>query len=95
MTTVYRIRENATGVEREISSDELSDSLCDYWWTEGNMACDCNRKLEWYRAGPDDAPDLDPEDDFPCGHSAYMLVSVSVNGVEIVREDKATDAAEC
>ena len=98
MSTVYIIRENATGIE--VTRDEqLSDSLCDFWWTEGNMACDCNRRLEWYRGLPDDAPDDDPAltDDqrFPCSHGKFTLVSVKVNGVEIVKDDKATEAADC
>lgn len=92
--TEYTIRENATGIERTKSDPDLG-SLCDFWWVEGNMACDCNRKLEWYRAGPEDQPDLDPDVDFPCSEGKYTLVSVKVNGIEIVRENEATEHARC
>lgn len=28
---------------------EWNDSV--FWWTQGNMGCDCNRSRDWYRAG--------------------------------------------
>lgn len=100
MTTVYRIRDNESGIEVEHCVDYLSDSLCDFWWTDGNMACDCNRKMQWARGLRFDENEEDLETGFPCGpignaRRAYTLVFVRVNGVEIVRDDKATDAAEC
>jgi hypothetical protein len=91
VTTVIRIRENASGEEREIVDTDIDYSLCDFNWTEGNMACDCNRRLEWLRA-------VEPTTSSAvgtCGRGMFTLVFVRVNGVEIIREDKATDAAEC
>lgn len=92
MTTVYRIRENASGEEREIVEADIDYGLCDFMWTEGNMACDCNRRLEWLRAVE---PTTSSAAVDGCSHGKYTLVFVRVNGVEIIRENKATDAAEC
>ena len=53
MNKMYKvaIRKNETGeirlCEQNLEWDEHSDS----WWTEGNMSCDCNRFLEFERAG--------------------------------------------
>lgn len=36
----------------------------EFWWTEGNMGCECNRHLEWFRAN-----DLDVGDEeFDCNY---------------------------
>lgn len=37
-----------------------------HWWTDGNFGCDCNRSLEFERAGGG-CPDVDDDvDDVPC-----------------------------
>lgn len=39
-----------------------------YWWSEGNMACDCNRALEFDRGvGTDEA------DEYKCGDGKYSV----------------------
>jgi len=40
----------------------------EFWWTEGNMGCDCNRALCWTRAHGE--PDADDE----CGHSRFHVI---------------------
>lgn len=36
----------------------------EYWWTEGNMGCECNRHHEWFRVN-----DLDVEgEEFDCNY---------------------------
>jgi hypothetical protein len=44
------IRNNETG-EVRVGSYEYDFNSCFFWWEEGNMACDCNRELEFARAG--------------------------------------------
>lgn len=39
-----------------------------FWWTEGNMGCDCNRAILC-------GEDLD-NDDPPCGESRYSVLAV-------------------
>ncbi len=40
-----------------------------FWWTEGNMSCDCNRHLEFER-GQGREPDAE---DVECGHGRYSV----------------------
>lgn len=54
---VVTVRENATGKEVELPDDEtpwtlpvLDGQPCDFMWSEGNYACDCNRHLFFQRA---------------------------------------------
>lgn len=44
----------------------------EYWWTEGNMSCDCNRGLEWDRGGGVKEADLKMED-YKCGQVAFQV----------------------
>ncbi len=41
----------------------------EYWWTEGNMGCDCNRALCWARIDGD--PDVVYVE---CGRSIYRVI---------------------
>lgn len=52
MSYVATIVDNATGERREAPMDlEWHDEGSEFWWTEGNFGCDCNRFLEYERAG--------------------------------------------
>jgi hypothetical protein len=58
MSYVVRIRDTATGEERDcpmrfdwFKPDGGDD---EFWWTEGNFSCDCNRELEFRRAAGED-----------------------------------------
>ncbi len=69
------ITEVATGITREshIKWDWYRDGMSDeFWWTEGNFGCDCNRRMEFRRAGGD--PEIE---DSPCspneGPQAYRV----------------------
>ena len=52
------IRRNDTGEVRmcrqDVDWDDTNDDGHIYYWTEGNFGCDCNRELEFLRAGGDD-----------------------------------------
>lgn len=77
------IRRNADGVTRRyrMSSDWPSDSDCpEFWWTEGNGGCDCNRALFFKAAGGEDNED----DDTPCGETLYTVTkAILPDGREI------------
>jgi hypothetical protein len=51
------LRRNADGESRRVEGyGEWRDGT-EFWWTEGNFGCDCNRWAEFERAGghePDD-----------------------------------------
>ena len=41
----------------------------DFWWSEGNFSCDCNRGLEFKR-GLGENPDMD---ETSCGNGKYSV----------------------
>lgn len=51
MSYVVVLRENATGIERQIKVNREWDDGEEFYWSSGNFGCDCNRELET----PDDA----------------------------------------
>lgn len=75
MTYKVAIRDNTTGEVRvrEMSLDWKEHSA--FWWRrgDGNMGCDCNRRLEFERAAGGE-PGLDQ----PCGHSRYDVLYVEL-----------------
>lgn len=78
------IRNNETGEIRECPQDLKWEEHTDFWWTEGNMACDCNRHLEFERAGG-----RKPEwDEGECGDEKYTaLYAEFPNGKKITLDD--------
>jgi len=55
----------------------------DSWWSEGNMACDCNRYLEFER-GLGNNPEIE---DIKCSNGEYKIKVISDNGEELYIED--------
>jgi len=45
------IRDNATGEVHRRFVPFAWDEASAYWWTDGNMGCDCNLEAEFIRAG--------------------------------------------
>jgi hypothetical protein len=71
----------------EWRNDETSAS--EFWWSEGNMGCDCNRFLEFERASgrdpnPDDATCV--YDDFPNGRRFLVTSIRTPDGEEVYSE---------
>lgn len=71
-----KIKNNETGesVWHEEICEWHESSM--FWWTEGNMSCDCNRELCFLRA-----KDLETEDSFDntkCGDSKYSIESIQL-----------------
>jgi hypothetical protein len=65
------IRRASDGVERtyHMSGCEMPTARDDFWWSEGNGACDCNRGDFFERAGGND------DSDESCGDSRYLVVA--------------------
>lgn len=58
------------------------DFESDFWWSEGNMSCDCNRGMEFARGlGTYDG------EDYPCGMEEYSIEIYDVVGGELLYED--------
>ena len=68
----YLIKNNKTGAERIKSCDldwfEGDEGNSLFWWTEGNMGCDCNRALAFARAADEDEP-KNPS----CGDTGFSI----------------------
>lgn len=47
--------------------DGFDEQFADFYWTEGNMCCDCNKHRYFY---PDD------DNHIPCGDDKYKTISV-------------------
>lgn len=52
----------------------------EFWWTEGNAACDCNRLMFLHRALGKERPDKDGTD-YPCGDSRVVIKAATIDGV--------------
>ena len=77
MTYTVHIKKNETGEIRIIPLDTEWHEISEWWWTEGNMACDCSRG------------DLFSRGDYPCGSFAYTAIkAVFEDGTEIILDDE-------
>lgn len=65
------IRRNVDGKVRKHHED--SSWTSDFMWTEGNYACDCNRRLFFDRA---DGVTYVPIDNVACGDGAYTILKI-------------------
>ena len=64
------IRCNATGDIRERTYKYGPwDYGQEWYWTEGNFGCDCNRKMEFDRAAGIEP--FESDDNYPCGTGSY------------------------
>lgn len=78
-----RIRHNGSGEERTLAMDIPWHEYSEFWWSEGNAACDCNR-ADWFaEAGAEPEPD---QKDTPCGSSRFS-VTVSDTGGAVLYDE--------
>jgi len=68
------IRRNADNVVRvyDMKLGPWKGEGDDYWFSEGNWSCDCNRMAGFLSAGAEGEPD-----EVPCGDGAYSIVSIT------------------
>ncbi len=67
------LRRNADGIERTYHMDSEWDHSGDFWWSEGNGACDCNRAMIFDRLGGMDEDQI-MDTDYSCGSERYTVV---------------------
>lgn len=62
----------------------------EFWWTEGNFGCDCNRFMEFERAGPSYTAEDEGRirDEAICGSSGYRIRVEDLTG-NLLFEEKA------
>ena len=84
--------EVATGIERWTPPYDLP--WHEFWWMEGNMACDCNRRVEFARAAkgprPADDPHLNKLLGGECGDGAYLALRAELADGTIVLLQEAS-----
>lgn len=67
MPYIATIRRVSDGVQADCPMKSDWDDLSEFWWSEGNFACDCNRGDCFHRA-------LTSEDtDEECGDDRYQV----------------------
>lgn len=86
---IVAIRKNSTGEIRLRKVDQQWVDGHEWWWTEGNMGCDCNRYLEFERAGGNmDCWDEPEGQETPCGDVLYSVLYAELPSGERIVIDK-------
>lgn len=81
------IHKNETG---EVRIRQMPENVpwgehSEFWWTEGNMGCDCNLELEFERAGGAH-PGLD---DVECGSGRFSALYAQLqDGTRVTLDDE-------
>lgn len=73
MSYFVKIQDNKT---KEIIVHEENrdwEEHSDFWWTEGNMSCDCNRQRFFEPGGHAS----DHAIGFPCGDTRYSIIDIT------------------
>ena len=83
MKYTVTLRDNETGEVRDfpVPYDWKDGSL--FWWSEGNMSCDCNRG-QWFH-GPS------PPKDFQCTLSRYDLLKITLDDGTVLDDRSLID----
>lgn len=78
VTQHVTIRRNADGEVRVAHLPNSAairpdpDGYPDYYWSDGNASCDCNRARYWHLGDGSEAPE-----DTPCGDDGYTVLSIT------------------
>ncbi len=72
----------ATGEVVDCIQDLEWDDGSFFWWTEGNMSCDCNRKVLFHRAKGEEC-----EFNQPCGDGRYVIEKFVLPGGRVLNGD--------
>lgn len=82
------IRNNST---KEIRIRDMGDipwgDSSEFWWTDGNFGCDCNRELEFLRAGNEEKETS--IDEVRCGEDRYSVLYAELeDGTKIIIDEE-------
>ena len=81
MYTVKLQRNSDGKIVDSVQEFEWQESS-EFWWSDGNMGCDCNRHLEFERALGNE-----PEKHYKCGITDYKILSITIPNGEVVYEE--------
>ena len=85
MNARVKLRDTVTGAERTLTEESHYFEITAWKWTEGTHGCDCER-LNVFYPEPHDWPACVQADP---GGFLIEVVSVTVDGVEVVRDGVA------
>lgn len=81
MSYTVRIKNNATGEIRASRQIDLPwEEHSDFWWLEGDMGCDCNRELEFRRAGGENIDVGDTE----CSDGRFRVIDATLDDGRVI-----------
>ena len=69
---IQRVSDGTTAVIPQAESWDAEDERTEWYWTVGNMGCDCNLGIQF------------GETHVPCGHSAYRLIEFRLSDGRVV-----------
>lgn len=78
---VIEIRRNEDGAT---SREETTQVFSEFWWTDGNAGCDCNRRLFFCRARDEDDPE--PDDPGQCSNGKFSVRITTPEGQVLLDE---------
>lgn len=85
------IRNNETGeiVERLCDftgnhPEDIDGEINYFWWSEGNMSCDCNRGMEFSRSKKINEENIP---DYECGDDRFSIQIVQLSNNEIIYDE--------
>lgn len=82
MSYVIRIKNNATGEIRTTRPIDLKwEEHSDFMWTEGNNGCDCNREIEFMRAGGEEPGDIMK---YTCSDGRFRVIDATLDDGRVV-----------
>ena len=87
MTFIVVLERVADAKRVEIAPNEPwedEDDRTEWYWTEGNMCCDCNRRDLFYRAMGEPTPECAD----PCGSSEFRLVEFRLSDGRVIAGEK-------
>lgn len=83
MSYTVRIKNNATGEIRSSRQFDIPwEEHSDFMWLEGNMGCDCNRDMEWRRAGGEVIEDIMA---FECSDGRFRVIDATLSDGRVVK----------
>ena len=86
------MRDTETQEERTFSMDgiEWGDGS-DFWWSEGNYSCDCNRHLEFQEAKTGVRP---MDDNISCNGERYTVICIKLEDGTKVYGPESRDSSD-
>lgn len=76
MTLALVLRDTLTGESARIEEEVLSTETANFYWLDGNGACDCERLRRIAEAHGRPDPNL------PCGTGRVDITAATIDGVE-------------